>query len=235
MWNARCVVCSSNYAPAIRRNTFGRYNEETGFFELNGLTDVTYEQAVEIMRVPDVASGSENNFTLSYSRARTLFPIIMGRGYTLNSVCCMMPNLEVARIVDYYIVNNGGDPDTLPISINSTRDMFNQTPELREVKGILQLYASDEMGVHFYSAFSKSHKLETIWLKGVCLNMRLLNCKSIRRECWAYMIEYAVNTKAITITVHPDVYSKISDETNEEWHQLIDLAANKNITFVTNG
>ena len=37
-----------------------------------------------------------------------------------------------------------------------------------------------------------------------------------------------------TITVHPDVYAKLTDETNTEWHALLALAAEKNITFATN-
>lgn len=225
-WNARCVVASTNNANAIRRNTFGRYNEETGFFELNGLADITYGQAVEIMRVPGVASGSENNITLSYSRARTLFPVIMGRGGTLNSACSMMPNLEVARIVNYYIVNNGADPDTFPIGINSTRDMFTQAPGLREVAGVLKLSKNDELGVHFYSAFNWSSKLETIWLQNLCLDASLAACASLRADCVAYMVEHAANTKPITLTLHPEAYARVTDE-------LFALAAEKNITIAS--
>lgn len=245
MWNARCVTSSSNGVNIIRRNTFGRYNEETGFFELNGLTDITYEQAIEIMRVPDVAVGTDINITLSYSRARTLFPISTGFAAMLKGAFSMMPNLEVIRVINYYIANNGADPDTYPINTTSTRDIFAQAPELREVKGILKLNGGDDMGVHFYGALGSSHKLETIWLQGICLNMKLLNCESIRRECWAYMIEYAVNTKSITITVHADVYAKLTgDTTNEaaaaltaeelaQWQQVLADAVAKNISFAT--
>lgn len=226
MWNARCVVASTNGANTIKRNTFGRYNEETGFFELNGLTDITYEQAMEIMRVPDVAASYENNNTLSYSRARTLFPIIVGRGNTLNSVCSMMPNLEVARIVNYYIVNNGTDPDTHPIDVISTRDMFTQTGKLREVMGVLKLNKNDDLGVHFYSAFNWSSELETIWLQNLCLDASLKACASLRAECVAYMVEHAANTKAITLTLHPTAYARVTDE-------LIAAAAEKQITIAS--
>lgn len=40
-------------------------------------------------------------------------------------------------------------------------------------------------------------------------------------------------TSAIIITVHPDVYAKLTDETNAEWHQVLIDAAAKNITFAT--
>lgn len=37
----------------------------------------------------------------------------------------------------------------------------------------------------------------------------------------------------VAITVHPDVYTKLTDEANEEWHALIDAAEAKNIVFAT--
>lgn len=48
-----------------------------------------------------------------------------------------------------------------------------------------------------------------------------------------YMVSRAVNTQAITVTVHPDVYAKIQDETNTEWHALLAAGAAKQITFAT--
>lgn len=47
------------------------------------------------------------------------------------------------------------------------------------------------------------------------------------------MITNTVNTSPITVTVHSDVYDKIQDETNVEWHALIETAAAKQITFAT--
>lgn len=47
------------------------------------------------------------------------------------------------------------------------------------------------------------------------------------------MVTNAANTAAITITVHPDVYAKLTDEDNAEWHQILIDAEDKNIQFVT--
>ena len=40
-------------------------------------------------------------------------------------------------------------------------------------------------------------------------------------------------SKTTTVIVHPDVYAKLTDETNTEWHQVLIDAAAKNITFAT--
>ncbi len=41
------------------------------------------------------------------------------------------------------------------------------------------------------------------------------------------------STSPITITVHPDVYAKLTDENNTEWNSLLTLASSKNIQFAT--
>lgn len=56
----------------------------------------------------------------------------------------------------------------------------------------------------------------------------LLSLASVRS-----FIPPAVVTNGATITVHPDVFAKLTDENNEEWHSLVSLAAEKNITFET--
>lgn len=47
-----------------------------------------------------------------------------------------------------------------------------------------------------------------------------------------YLVEYSANTAPIEIAVHPDVYAKIQDASNTEWHKLIEDGAAKQISFV---
>lgn len=56
----------------------------------------------------------------------------------------------------------------------------------------------------------------------------LLSLASVRS-----FIPPAVVTNGATITVHPDVFAKLTDESNEEWHQVLIDAMTKNITFAT--
>ena len=54
-------------------------------------------------------------------------------------------------------------------------------------------------------------------------------------EMWQYLLKFT-NTdtaKQATITVHPEVYAKLSDESNAEWHPLMAQATAKQITFAT--
>lgn len=227
-FNARCVVCSSTSSSNIAKNTFGRYNEDTGFFELNGLTDITYEQAVEIMKVPNVTGHNTSdvpNRFLNFNLARTLFPFKSGSNTTMYALFMYMPNLEVVYITNYYITNNGQDIDTFLQLLNNTREMFYIVPKLREVRGVLKLSTGDAQGVHFYNCSAPA--LETIWLQNLCLDINhFKNFPKLKTECIAYMVEHAGNTKAITITLHPNVYAQLTDE-------IIVAAADKQITFAT--
>lgn len=65
-----------------------------------------------------------------------------------------------------------------------------------------------------------------------------MSCLDTRRqvlslESMQYLITNAANTSPITVTVHADVYAKIQDETNAEWHALLSAAQEKQITFAT--
>ena len=45
MWNE---ICSGSWMATDWQNPVGRYNNETGYYELNGLTDITYGEAIRI-------------------------------------------------------------------------------------------------------------------------------------------------------------------------------------------
>lgn len=46
-------------------------------------------------------------------------------------------------------------------------------------------------------------------------------------------VNQATNTEAVTFTVHADVYAKLTNEANTEWHKVLTDAEAKNIQFVS--
>ena len=52
-------------------------------------------------------------------------------------------------------------------------------------------------------------------------------------ESLQYLVNNASNTAPITITVHPDVYAKLTDEANADWYAVNTAAQAKNIAFAT--
>ncbi len=55
-------------------------------------------------------------------------------------------------------------------------------------------------------------------------------CPSLSLESFRYMVD---NSESCSLIVHPDVYAKLTDEANTQWHQILLDAAEKNINFAT--
>lgn len=83
--------------------------------------------------------------------------------------------------------------------------------------------------------FSGCVKLESVKLRNVNCDISFADSPLISLESLRFMVDnrLASQTKPITITVHPVVYTKLTDENNAEWHQVLTDAALKNINFAT--
>ncbi len=194
---------------------------------------LTYEEALDVYEVPTAFGVLHNlNGTVAFSRAKTVFPMKGNTFSTLENYCDFCHSIQTIRVLDYYIVNNLDNPETTSVRCLSTRNFAVQCLELREVIGILEL-SEDFSKEHFYST-GVWPKLETIWLKGVKYNIP--NAKSwikLKVECWQFIVDNAANTTEITICVHPEVYAKLTDENNAEWHRVLTEAVARNINFAT--
>lgn len=205
----------------------GGYNAKTGYGELNGLADLTLSDVLRILVYGKKALGY-----FAYAAyfdtegCRTNLPPL---GIdTINAECPELvrgnKQIEVLRIHPY---SNYKGPINYRTHIKSGIYAFN-APNLRQIIGRFSI-ASENCENIFYNAA----KLEDFRLVGLWGSISLQWSPLVNLESFAYMIEHASNTSPITITVHADVYAKITDEANAEWHALLAAAAEKNITFAT--
>lgn len=212
------------------RDRFGRYNPDTGFGELNGLTDISLEEARNIHNWGNKLSekGFSASATPKNRQIRTnLSPInTMDRNeMNITSLFAQQQIMETCRIT-------GSDDKwtCLKHIINKfTGYIFDNCQKLRKVYGILDLtyYTSGEN--FFRSCFS----LEDIKIKGLSASLDMSPCKSISSASLAYLVAQSAAKSPIDVKVHPDIYAKLTDETNTEWHQVLLDAAEKNIIFAT--
>lgn len=90
-------------------------------------------------------------------------------------------------------------------------------------------------GVRLGNSFISCWALEEVRIMGLTHDVEFDYSPNITLESFGYMINHsavAANSSA-TIKVHPEVYAKLTDETNTEWHQILLDAAEKNIQFAT--
>lgn len=204
------------------------YNQNTGFYELNGLTDITEEQMRTIYiqtnptkRVADLCS------VLNAASIRTNFAFL-NRGGNKNIDCYAAfnncTNLEVVAL---------GAREGDNFYPSRVHYMFTNCTKLRRIIGVLNAVSIESHSNPFINTFSGCISLEILLLLNLKYNISFADSSLISFGSLKYMITNAVNTSPITVTVHADVYAKIQDETNAEWHALIETAAAKQITFVT--
>lgn len=208
MWNA-----------AVETN--GCYNEATGYFELNGITDIDYAEALRILDVskwPKINAGGPylSNQKLNIRTALPLKTQLSG-DYSLVCFAQNCETIEVIKIIQGWYVH-----------CSDLGAAFNSCYRLRSVLGTITL-SSGTKGLD--TAFGLCRVLEDVRLSKLSRSIQFGQSPLLSLDSIGYMIKNAANTASITITVHPTVYAKLTDETNTEWHALIDAAAAKNIVF----
>lgn len=206
------------------------YNEKTGFYELNELTDITEEEMRTIYlqtHVMDklqsfrgVFAGTKFRTNLGFNRSLMQ---TNSRQFQFYDSFRENRSLEVLRI-------SYGDIDvSRSVVVEHLGYAFYSCVKLRKIIGIIKLDKSS--GVT--SAFDHCLELQDVKLYGLLTNISFAYSPLISIESLQYLITNAANTLPITVTVHADVYTKIQDEGQVDWHALIETAAAKQITFAT--
>lgn len=184
--------------------------ERFGIYDLK----ISYAEAVEILmlrpsRIPAQYHYPDTDLQLLRYNMRAVLPMRAGggRSYYLFDRTSRLQRIGLLP----------GSTVTHPLGIVMT--------DLREIVG--DFYITGYSGV-----IVEANGLQVMWAKGMNANIRLIH-PSLRLECYRYIIENAANTKAITVTVHKDVYARIIDEGSGDWHALLEAASAKNISFAT--
>lgn len=206
-WNAACGL-SGKYNPA-------NAPDAQHPFYLNHIW-LTYKEAMDVMtagsRQSSTLKDAYPNLAIRTHLPRIGFAQAADAAYTFSS-CVYLETVEMANLklgggVFYNCKKLRSINTTEPAIYNlngSPSDNFQNCVSLVEIRGVL---------------------------RGNC-NISFSDSPLLSLSSLEYMVSRAVNTQAITVTVHPDVYAKIQDETNTEWHALLAAGAAKQITFAT--
>lgn len=205
-----------------------KYNEATGFYELNGLTDITEEQMRTIyektwgwwLHLPSLNGfGSALPRTnipcpdykiISYASNISLHSIFFGSGND--------DNLEVVNLRALYTPTSFDE-----IKIVDFNWAFQGDKKIREVQGIINVNeARYKLNI--------GGNIETINIKGLKVDIRFYNSQRLSKESVLYMINNSEATSAITISLNKAVYDVMKDDADI----IAALAEKTNITLVQN-
>jgi hypothetical protein len=207
------------------------YNETSGYYEMNGLTDLTESQMADIyintaVQI-NIGIRSDASFiNMSYSNIRTSFPRTTRSGYDgTNDVnrFRLCDKLEVYK--NYQLFGH------FSFAVNS---MFNGCSELRVVDFLFLREITN--AAYVADCLTGCVKLVTCKVKNLKVSFSFASSPLLSLASIQYLVTNRANeTNRITITVHADVWAKLNDAVNyPTWNALlVDAVANQYIDFVS--
>lgn len=158
-------------------------------------------------------------------------PIKCGCVLNIESICLLNSTLKAIRFVDtrpgYFVI------------ATSPNYAFYYCSNLEHIYGDLNVSKCPIDSRFFFKGVTK---LKSLSLKGLNQSIGLEGLPNLLFESWKFMVMNASNTNSITITLPSGIYAALQGEaeeypfnggTQEEWEQLLQDAAAKNIQFAT--
>ena len=211
------------------------YNEETGYWEMEGITDLTEDDMLEIYlctthlvwanpeQMSNISPICSYNPRIIFIPAKAL--VGLWNGYNLFS------NMSNAEKI---VIQNG----KLLILSQSLHALFANCSKLREVS---ELYLGWTPTFDSkYPTFRGNTQLAKINISALCSDLSFADSPLISYGSLNYIVTNASNTSAITITVHPTTYSYLTGTaqptvevggTIVDWKILAAAAQSKQISF----
>ena len=194
---------------------------------------MSYEEAVQVLEFAPVCATAKNASALfaDQKSVRTYPPIWGGWGGWRENLCAWFFNnykLEAVRFITAVT--------------NDLRNTFSDCYALRVIFGVLELSPDCKFTAN---TFLHCFRLEDLQLKGLSTSISFVHCSKLSLSSLTYIVDNRYGTNAITVTVHRDVYAKLTGDTtnaaaaaltDEEaaaWQGLVTAAAAKNISFAT--
>ena len=207
-----------------------------GTYSLAGLTDISEAEALNILIHQWNYVGSKLPvYSVRRPYIRAIIPTDEGRSFKMENSTfgAYWRLLEVASFCDKR------DKDFEIIVSNPNGNIFSSAYSLREIWGIFDVRNWQVWGK---TLFMWTYNLEYARFKSLYYDLSLKSCRNINYETLKYLIDNAVNDKAVNVIVHANTYSYLTGTTpptervkgtTEEWQALMAAAVEKQISFVT--
>lgn len=194
-----------------------RYNTTTGYYELNGLLDLTEQHAAAIFIAGPLQEGVKFQYGGALNKAlptdvRTnlCYPSWFN-GTTLTEKYRGNVSLEIALIISS---RERHDPEANSNYYTILKDTrlsycFDSCVKLRKVIGVLDCTFVSSGSDGWYCPM-----LEEIYLWGVVGNFNMKDAPRLAKASILYMIRHAAPSGPITMIYHPEVYARAMADTD---------------------
>ena len=200
------------------------YQTGVGYFELNGLTDISYAEMRDIMSEyqPNPWTGQQG--MLKFRKSRTNIPptnnIVSIVAFSGLRLSYSSANLEILKVLQD--VDNAAQFSSLQLA-------FYLDSKLRIIEHALLISSATNLT----QAFDTCYSLEEVRLKGVKASVSFGHCSLLSKDSLLYLINNEASTGPITITLHADVYAKT--QSGGDWYADVSTAldAHPNISLAS--
>lgn len=208
-----------------------KYNKATGFYELNGLTDITEEEMRTIyeetwgwwIALPNLTGFGD-------SSARTNIPcpdykrIYYQTNCNLGSSFGVTGNLDNLEVLNFIPLRYSKE-SLIRLSIRTMNWMCQGNAKPLTIMGTF-----DVGNVPDNNSLNIGGNIKTINIKNLSKNIKFYNSKVLSKESILYMINNSAATSAITIGLQQAVYDVMKDDADI----IAALAEKTNITLIQN-
>lgn len=244
MWNdIWSIECRDEPDNKTQMLTLGKYDIENAPdksrpFRAYDDCWLSYEEALAVVdeyKWSTAINGMRG--CLQAGKAKVAVPFVFG-AHSMNM------DLSSLSVYNNHIEEMGfycGTEYTPGYTISNLYAAFHSTrSKLRKIHGYLPV----KKGCSFNNWIGMAYLMERFHLRGLADSMSVADCPLLNLDTFSYMVAHAANTTPITVTVHPDVYAKLTGDTTNaaaalteeelaQWMALVEVAAAKNITFAT--
>ena len=188
------------------------FNEGSGYFELNGMTDISYEEAMAVYSKTSAFSQgntSPSGVTLGgvldeiYGVFRCNVPVLPYRLYMMTQASLTYLCWSNRFIERLFLSTRS------PLFAKDFSSAFDGCYRLKEVQGVIELKNS---AANYTSAFLNCYSLESISLQSIKANLNFAQSARLSNASILFMINKEVATSAITITLHADAYARAMED-----------------------
>lgn len=212
----------TGYIPQANIDLFesagATFNATTGYYELNGLTDISYQEMLDIYNKKITRGSDFTNEGILGNARTTLVTTSWGANQSINS---SMPFAigSKAEVVKLSLMT------IYPLKFTAYAQFFVNSKYLREVTNEIKVIG----GSTPCKLFTGCTSLETVRFNSIERNYNIADSPRLTLASVVYMVENAANTSAITITLHATAYARaIADSDVQaalEAHPTITLAS----------
>lgn len=184
------------------------WSSSTGYWSLNGLTDITNDQMRKIYNFGGINDLSHSPLTGSLASIRTnLLRVGLANYYNYANEAIDFLAAENSTI-EVITLNNKAVQYESGISVLRADFAFMSCTKLREIYG--RLIVNSPILNTFYGCSS----LQRVRIQNLGKNLSLADCPNIDKDSILYAINNSAATSAITINLHPTAYAKYSADSD---------------------